>query len=129
MSSRLAAPRGARASAPETTAGFGFPRRARLTRGVEFARVFKQGQRVNAHYFIVVAAPGKERPRLGLAVGRKASSRAVVRNRIKRIAREVFRHAELATFDIVVVARRGLNAVPAARLHSDLEAAFRRLGS
>ena len=128
-SSRPAAPKGAPVSAPEPTAGFGFSRRARLTLAVEFAHVFKQGQRTRARYFTLVAAAGSERPRLGLAVGRKASPHAVVRNRIKRITRDVFRHTQLPAIDIVVVARAGLGNVPRALLRADLEAALMRLNS
>ncbi len=91
--------------------------------------MFKQGRRIRARYFTVVAAPGGGRARLGLAVGRKASQRAVVRNRIKRIVRDVFRHARLPAFDIVVVARAGLEPVPGNDLRADLETAFSRLSS
>ncbi len=44
--------------------------------------------------------------RLGLAVSRKVSRKAVVRNRIKRCTREVFRlhHQDLCALDFVVVA-------------------------
>lgn len=115
------------ASASEPRAGFGFPRTARLTRAADFQRVFGQGQRNRSRYFTLVVAPGTERARLGLAVGRRASARAVVRNRIKRIARDVFRHAELPAVDIVVVARGGLEGVSRADLRADLQGAFARM--
>jgi len=96
---------------------------------LEFAHVFEQGRRTRARYFTVVATPGGEYPRLGLAIGRKASPRAVVRNRIKRIVRDVFRHASLPALDIVVVARGGLDAIPRARLRADIEHAMTHLDS
>ncbi len=126
--SRPAVPRGAPVSAPETI-GYGFPRSARLTQAIEFAHVFEQGQRIRMRYFTVVVMMGREHPRLGLAVGRRTSHRAVVRNRIKRIARDVFRHIPLPALDIVVVARANLDAIPAARLRTDLESALIRLNS
>lgn len=45
--------------------------------------------------------------RLGLIVGRKAASRAVIRNSLKRLVRESFRlqQAELGALDLVVQAR------------------------
>lgn len=91
--------------------------------------MFKQGQRIRARYFTLVAAPGKQCPRLGLAVGRKASPRAVVRNRIKRIARDVFRHSQLPALDVVMVARADLGDVPRALLRADIEAVLMRLNS
>ncbi len=58
----------------------------------------------------VLALPnGLTHPRLGMAVSRKVSKKAVVRNRLKRRIREVFRHHRhrLPAMDIVVVARPG----------------------
>jgi ribonuclease P protein component len=91
--------------------------------------VFEQGRRTRGRYFTVVIVPGREHSRLGLAVGRRTSHRAVVRNRIKRIARDVFRHIQLPALDIVVVAHAGLEAIPAACLRTDLESALLGLNS
>lgn len=119
--------RGVLASASEPPSGLGFPRSARLIRPADFQRVFGQGRRNRSRYFTLVVAPGSERPRLGLAVGRRASPRAVVRNRIKRIARDVFRHATLPQVDIVVVARSGLEDVSREELRDDLQRALARV--
>lgn len=126
ISSRLAAPRGAPVSAPKT-AGYSFPRSARLTQAIEFAHVFKQGRRTRVRYFTVVVVPGREHSRLGLSVGRRTSHRAVVRNRIKRIARDVFRHIPLSALNIVVVAHANLDAIPAESLRTDLKSVLIRL--
>ena len=67
---------------------------------------------------MVIARPnGLEHARLGLAVGVKAAGNAVNRNRIKRLARESFRHRqhELPALDVVV------NARPAATTSSSVE--------
>ena len=44
---------------------------------------------------------------MGLAVAKKCAKRAIDRNRLKRLARETFRHHKqsLAGFDIVLMAR------------------------
>lgn len=54
--------------------------------------------------------------RIGLAVSRRVSLKAVVRNRIKRQVRESFRQhqALLAGLDVVVVAQARAAAVPRA---------------
>ena len=47
-------------------------------------------------------------PRLGITVSTKIDKRAVIRNRIKRLVREVFRKnlSRFEGFDIVVIARK-----------------------
>ena len=129
MSSSPAVPRGVLASALDAASGSGFPRAARLTRPSEFTRVFKQGHRSHSRYFILIARSGGERARLGLAVGRKASPRAVARNRIKRIVRDAFRRTALPPMDLVVVARNGCGEVDTGALRGDFLAALEGLKS
>ena len=119
--------RGVPASAPEATTGSGFPRAARLTRPSEFTSVFRQGRRSHSRYFILIAKSGGERARLGLAVGRKASPRAVARNRIKRIVRDAFRRTPLPPMDLVVVARNGCGRADRNTLRQDFLAALEGL--
>jgi len=127
LCSSPAVPRGVPASAPDAKSGYGFPRAARLTRPSEFTRVFKQGHRSHTRYFILVATSGGVRARLGLAVGRKASPRAVARNRIKRIVRDAFRRTPLPSMDFVVVARSGCGRVDSEALRKDLLVALEAL--
>lgn len=67
--------------------------------------------------------------RLGLAVSRKVSKRAVARNRIKRIVRESFRsrRAELPALDVLVIARPAAADAANPVLHADLDTAWRKL--
>lgn len=67
--------------------------------------------------------------RLGMAVSRKVSKRAVERNRIKRVIRESFRaeRETLPTFDILVIARASAAAEPRGALRADLQRAWLKL--
>jgi ribonuclease P protein component len=72
--------------------GQSFPRRSRLLKPAEFKRVFNQPVVSSDRLFKVFARPGTASwCRIGMAVSRKVDSRAVVRNRIKRVIRESFR--------------------------------------
>jgi ribonuclease P protein component len=103
-----------------------FRRSDRLRRPEEFQHCFTQGLRVNGRYFRLHAVAAA-RPRLGLAVSRKVDTRAVERNRIKRIARDSFRRYTLhAPLDCALVARREAAGADAALLRADLESLWRR---
>lgn len=68
-------------------------------------------------------------PRLGLTVSKRAAKRAVDRNRLKRLARESFRHrsASLPAWDFVVLARRGAAEADNVLLRESLNKHFDRL--
>lgn len=107
-----------------------FARTARLTRPVEFRRVFASAERLTSRALTVLIAPNDlGRPRLGLAISRKAAADAVDRNRIKRIVRESFRchQGELGGWDIVVMARSAAATAPRNVLRAELEQHWNRL--
>jgi ribonuclease P protein component len=88
-------------------------RRHRLSRSRDFDAVYRQGRSVSTRYLVLywfARDQDGEGARLGLAVP-KAVGTAVVRNRIKRRLRELFRErsAELPQdHDYVLVVRPGL---------------------
>jgi ribonuclease P protein component len=88
-------------------------RRYRLSRSRDFDAVYRQGRSVSTRFLTLYWFPredGGSEPRLGLAVP-KANGTAVVRNRIKRQLREVWRALlpqVRAGNDYVLVARPGL---------------------
>jgi len=102
----------------------------RIRRRPEFERVYSDGARVRGRFMDVMVLPnGGMVSRLGVAATRKLGS-AVVRNRAKRLAREVFRRQKVAAgLDVVVIPRREMLDVPLASLEADYRAAIDRSGS
>jgi ribonuclease P protein component len=81
----------------------------RLRHPREFRQVFRHGQKLVTPIFILHILPtSAPRSRLGMAVSKRVGN-AVVRNRVKRLIRELFRQHKAAlqpTCDMVFVARR-----------------------
>jgi ribonuclease P protein component len=93
-------------------------RKYRLKRREDFRRVFRAGISVANRQFVVYTFSRSEKgpSRLGVSVSRKVG-KAVVRNRVKRLVKEVVRHWMndiRPSLDIVVIARN-----PAAELNYD----------
>jgi len=108
----------------------GFPRAARLLSATDFRRVFTRPIRVADARFTVLALSGRQGPaRLGLAISKKHVRRAVQRNRLKRLVREVFRRKryELDGLDLVVMARSGAAEADNAELRASLERLLQKL--
>ena len=78
-----------------------------IRRRAEFETIYERGARVNGRFMTVfVRRTDGPHARLGLAATRKIGG-AVIRNRAKRLARELFRHNKpAASLDIVVIPRR-----------------------
>lgn len=108
----------------------GLPPSARLRRAADFAALRRGAERIPARHFTLryIASPAGE-CRLGLAVSRKVSKRAVARNRIKRVVRESFRllRVELPPLDVLVMAHTSAATADKQALRTDLDAAWRRL--
>ena len=113
-----------------STRAQGFPGHARLKHKREFERVFARPLKSSDACFTVLATPNAlDRPRLGLAISRKAARSAVARNRIKRTVRESFRACQLTlpALDFVVMARPGLDLKDTARMRASLKTHWSRL--
>ncbi|MBI3897551.1 MAG: ribonuclease P protein component [Gammaproteobacteria bacterium] len=107
----------------------GLPRSRRLRRSVEFQATARNGFKGRDALFIVTAAPNDNGPRIGVAVSRRVSTKAVTRNRIKRQIKESFRlHQQvLPRFDIVVVAQTAAAATANVELARSLHSHWQRL--
>jgi ribonuclease P protein component len=101
----------------------------RVRRRPEFERAYNTGVRIHGRFMTVFAVPnGSERPRIGVAATRKLGS-AVIRNRAKRLARELFRRHKVASgLDIIIVPRREMLDASFANVESDFLAVLERRG-
>ena len=95
-------------------------RHERVRQRPEFERAYEQGHRLRGRFMTLFVAPnGSTRCRLGVAATRKLGP-AVVRNRAKRLARELFRRQKpQAGLDVVVVPRREMLDASFASLEAD----------
>jgi ribonuclease P protein component len=107
----------------------GFSPDHRLHTAAAFGRVFAGPARSSDRFFTVLArSSGGTHARLGLTVSRRNAKRAVDRNRIKRLARESFRHQlALPPWDFVVLARAGADRAERSLLRASLDQHFEQL--
>ena len=112
------------------TTSEGFPRKLRIVRPCDYQTLYKTGRRVHSERFVLF---GRENamgcPRLGITVSRKVGN-AVVRNRIKRLFREIFRKSRgeiPGRFDIVVNARPDCAGASYEELRREFLAAAQRV--
>lgn len=100
----------------------------RVRRRPEFLQAYEHGRKQHGRYMTVFAkASEAAAARLGVSATRKFGP-AVVRNRAKRRARDLFRHHKpMPGVDLVVIPRRGFETVGHADLVADYLAVLRRL--
>lgn len=86
-----------------------FGRRQRLLEAADFSAVFSARRSLRGDTFdLLYKRNGDTGPRLGLVVAKKFARRAVMRNLLKRLARESFRAAApgLPSMDLVLRLRK-----------------------
>ena len=108
----------------QAVANYGLPPRARLRNSREFRSVFSKKQKTSDRLFVVYFLKNSlDRSRVGITVSRKVSTRAVKRNRVKRLIRESFRTHQFTGdgLDIVVIAQRATTLVSNQEIISSLE--------
>ena len=106
------------------------PRSARLLRPADFRAPRDSRQRLTTRNFVAEFWPAPaQTPRLGMAVSRRVSKRAVVRNRVRRQIRESFRlhRNSLRNVDILVIARIQAASMDNTALREDLIYIWRKL--
>lgn len=119
----------------------GLPAPLRLKKRRDFLRAQGKGAKHHVRHFLVFVMPRRTDPaldalsgpsptRLGITVTKKVG-KAHVRNRIKRLVREVFRRQrrELpASMDVVFVAKRNAGGMSYDDMQDDFRQLVRRLG-
>lgn len=109
-----------------------FGRKSRIQLGRDFGKVKREGQRLVQGSIIAnwLPLPGTARSRLGVVTSGKIGN-AVVRNRARRLLREVFRlhQCELAgPVDLVLVARASIRGKGRAEVEKDFLTTLRKAG-
>ncbi len=119
------------AAARDIDPGEGFSKSRRLLRAADYARVFERAEVRASHGNLLLLARRNDRPghRLGLVIAKKNVRLAVQRNRVKRIAREVFRRQPVTgpPLDVILLARRGLDQFDNGELAALLDDQWHRL--
>lgn len=111
----------------------GFPKSRRLLTKRDFETVFREGRKVvrPSLVFYVRPLPEGAEPRVGFAVSRKVG-KAVVRNRVKRRLREIFRllapGLRGGPAEVIVIARPGAAGEEYPALERQFHQALGRLG-
>ena len=110
---------------------YGFSTDVRIHCAADYKSVFDGALfKVHQPHFLFLAKYTEQpNSRLGIVVAKKKVRRAHERNRVKRLARESFRlhQQQLDQLDIVVMPKNGIDAIPNAELHQQLQFAWQML--
>ena len=88
-----------------------FARVRRIVKTDEFSSVFRlRPTQKTAHFVLYTRPNGLPHARLGVVAAKRFAPRAVTRNTIKRMTRELFRTSALAPVDCIVRLSRPVNA-------------------
>jgi ribonuclease P protein component len=108
----------------------GFPRKNRIVRTSDYRALYTGGRKIYSERFVLFGREnGLNCHRLGITVSKKVGN-AVVRNRVKRLFREIFRKScfEIPGFlDFVVNAKSGCAEANYNELRAEFLSAARRI--
>ncbi|SFC73206.1 ribonuclease P protein component [Massilia yuzhufengensis] len=103
-----------------------FARVRRIVKTDEFSSVFRLRPAQKTAHFVLYTRPNTlPHARLGVVAAKRFAPRAVTRNTIKRITRELFRTSELQALDCIVRLARPVNTKAGPATTSALKAELR----
>jgi len=104
-------------------------REERIHKRTEFQAIYQKGAKLHTPFFVLYFVKGSSpHHRLGMTVSRKIGG-AVVRNRVKRVFREIFRRNKPlgpVRLDLVLNAKRAAALAPMAELELEYRQALGR---
>lgn len=104
----------------------------RLKSKQDFDVVFRKGKRISHKYLSIIYVSNRfSQPRLGIVVKKIYFKQAVVRNKLRRVVRESFRHHKdrLKGLDIIVLLRSECIPLDNKTLRSDIDKLWQQVVS
>ena len=111
-------------------AEYRFTKECRLLNSSDYGGVFGKAEyKVSCRFILMLAIKHRNQSRLGLVVSKKNISKAVERNRVKRVIRESFRKnkSQIPNLDVVVILRKGIDVLPNVVISSKLNSLWNDL--
>ena len=106
------------------------PLKNRLKKGKDFQRVFDRGKSINSDLISVrFLANRTDNMRVGFIVSQKVSKTAVLRNKIKRMLRDIMRANIVGAkegFDMIIIAKSKISKVQPEEVNEVLKVLLKR---
>jgi len=104
-----------------------YARTRRIVKTDDFSSVFRlRPVQRTAHFVLYARSNQLDRARLGVVAAKRFAPRAVTRNTIKRVTRELFRQSNLPAIDCIVRLSQPVNSKAGPATSSSLKATLRR---
>jgi ribonuclease P protein component len=104
-----------------------YARTRRIVKTDDFSSVFRlRPVQRTAHFVLYARSNDLDRARLGIVAAKRYAPRAVTRNTIKRVTRELFRQSTLPAIDCIVRLSQPVNSKAGPATNAKLKAELRR---
>ena len=104
-----------------------YARTRRIVKTDDFSSVFRlRPVQRTAHFVLYARSNELDRARLGIVAAKRFAPRAVTRNTIKRVTRELFRQSTLPAIDCIVRLSKPVNSKADPATNAKLKALLRR---